>query len=389
MRQRGKALSSETTEREIMGQSFREEHTVLREILATIPYFVFWKDREFRYLGCNEVFAKNAGLSSPADIVGLTDFDLPWGETEAADYRADDESVMSTGVANLHIQETQLTADGEAIYLDTSKAPLRNENGTVIGVIGIYVNITEQISLEVELAQARKLESIGQLAAGIAHESNTPIQFVGDNTRFLKECFSEISPILSMAKNLANAVNSGTDATELAERLESAIKDADFEFLDEEIPRATCQALDGIDRIQKIVQSLKEFSHPGVQEMTPIDLNRSIENTITVATNEWRYVAEVKTDLDPMLPMVSCFPGEINQVILNIIVNAAHAIAEVQGNSDAGVGTITITSQRANAFAEVRITDTGPGISEEVRDKIFDPFFTTKECNPSTPIEQL
>jgi signal transduction histidine kinase len=158
----------------------------------------------------------------------------------------------------------------------------------------------------------------------------------------------------------------------------------DVEYLMEEVPKAIQQSLDGIERVAGIVQAMKEFSHPGTEEKTAIDLNRAIQSTITVARNEWKYVAEVVTEFDSCLPMARCLPGEFNQVILNLIINAAQAIAETAQEGDAARGTITISTRRDGEWAEIRIGDTGTGIPEAIRSRVFDPFFTTKEVGKGT-----
>jgi signal transduction histidine kinase len=152
--------------------------------------------------------------------------------------------------------------------------------------------------------------------------------------------------------------------------------------LKEEIPKALSQALSGVQRVARIVQAMKDFSHPGTESKTPIDLNRAIESTLTVCRNEWKYVAELETDLDASLPAVSCLPGEFNQVILNIVVNAAHAIADQAKDGEKGV--IRVTTRRVNDRVEIRISDTGTGIPESARGRVFDPFFTTKEVGKGT-----
>jgi signal transduction histidine kinase len=239
-------------------------------------------------------------------------------------------------------------------------------------------------TMEHELRMAQKLESIGQLAAGIAHEINTPTQYVGDNTRFLEESFGDITPIIKQAAILADAVCTGRDASGIATELQEAIQVAGIDYLSEEIPLAIEQSLGGIERVRKIVRAMKEFSHPGVDGMTSLDLNRAIESTIMVATNEWKYVAVVETELDPELPAVSCLPGEISQVILNMIVNASHAIADALPEDSDDKGTITVSTRCDGEFAEFRVQDTGTGITEEARSKIFDSFFTTKEAGKGT-----
>ena len=158
----------------------------------------------------------------------------------------------------------------------------------------------------------------------------------------------------------------------------------DADYLEEEIPKALQQSLDGMKRVATIVKAMKEFSHPGVGEKVKVDLNRAIETTIIVTKNAWKYVADVQTELSPDLPPVPCLPDAINQVILNLIVNAAQAIGEKPGEESGEKGTITITTRDAGAQVEIRVKDTGPGIPEEIRDRIFNPFFTTKEVGKGT-----
>ena len=156
--------------------------------------------------------------------------------------------------------------------------------------------------------------------------------------------------------------------------MEAALEEADIEFLIEEIPAAIRQSLEGIERVSGIVRAMKEFSHPGVEEKTAIDINKAIDSTITVARNEWKYIAEMKTDFDPNLPLVPCLPGEFNQAILNMIINATHAIADTPPNGADTKGTITVSTHRDGDWVEIRIKDTGTGIPEAARAKIFDPF---------------
>ncbi len=161
-------------------------------------------------------------------------------------------------------------------------------------------------------------------------------------------------------------------------------EETDFNYLQEEIPKAIKQTLEGVERVAKIVRAMKEFSHPGPKEKTPTNLNRAIENTVTVARNEWKYVAEITLDLDPDLPLVPCLPQEFNQVILNLIVNAAHAIGDVVGHGGQEKGTISVSTRRKGDKVEIKVADTGTGIAPEIRSKIFDPFFTTKEVGKGT-----
>lgn len=238
--------------------------------------------------------------------------------------------------------------------------------------------------LSARLAQAQKLESIGELAAGIAHEINTPIQYVGDNTRFVKEAYEDLESILATCQEIVTHVEAGENPSKSVVHLRESIQAADLSYLNQEIPSAIEQTLDGIDRVTNIVRAMKEFAHPGATEMTPTDLSKAIENTIVVARNEWKYVAEVETEYDERLSAVPTLPGEFNQVLLNIIVNASHAIAESAGGSPSPKGVIRIETRQADRFAEIRISDTGQGIDPENVDRIFKPFFTTKEAGKGT-----
>jgi PAS domain S-box-containing protein len=243
-----------------------------------------------------------------------------------------------------------------------------------------HEEVTERIHLQTQLLQAQKLESIGQLAAGIAHEINTPTQYVGDNTRFLQDAFHDLQPILTELKRVQHdpiATRALGPLAELAAR-------ADLDYLLDEIPKAVCQSLEGIERVAGIVRAMKEFAHPGTPDKTPIDLNRAIQSTLTVARNEWKYVADLVTDLDENLPPVPCLPGEINQVILNLVVNAAHAIGDMVSEGKMPKGEIRVTTRLAGDFGEIRVSDNGTGIPAEIHRKIFDPFFSTKAVGKGT-----
>jgi len=242
----------------------------------------------------------------------------------------------------------------------------------------------EQRSLQSQLIQAQRLEPVGQLAAGIAHEINTPTQFVSDNTRFLRTAFPKLQDLLFHYRRLAEACRAAAAPPELLAELETAVKTAKLDYLLEQIPEAIGDSLEGLERVTKIVRAMKDFAHPGEQTLSPADLNKAIESTVTVARNEWKYVAEMKLELDPDLPPVPCQVADFNQVILNIVVNAAHAIQDVGGGEKQAKGTITIATRQVGDRAEIRISDTGTGIPVEHRDKVFNHFFTTKEVGKGT-----
>lgn len=238
--------------------------------------------------------------------------------------------------------------------------------------------------MEHELARAHKLESIGHLAAGIAHEINTPAQYIGDNLRFLQQVFADVEGLLKTFDRLQHAMEqSEVDQTHLSE-LEAAMRDADVAFLVEEIPKALLQSIEGIEHIASIVRTMKEFSHPGNGCRQAVDMNRIIQTTLAVSRNEWKYVARVVTEFAEDLPPVFCLPAELNQVILNLVVNAAQAMNEVTNKSPQYKGTLTIRTRRDGDWVELRVEDTGCGIPEDIREHVFDHFFTTKEVGSGT-----
>jgi signal transduction histidine kinase len=277
-----------------------------------------------------------------------------------------------------------LRPDGEKRYLGLTVNPLTGNDNSVLGLTIIGADITERKKMESQLQQSHKMEAIGQLAAGIAHEINTPVQFVGDNTRFFQEAFDDLIQIIKKQQETLAAAKSKTLTDELLEKTEQLIEEMDLEYLEEEIPVAVQQTLKGVERIAKIVQAMKIFAHPGMVTKEPVDINKEIGKTITITRNEWKYVAELKTDFDQSLPVVPCFRAEFNQVILNMIINAAHAIAAKNKDNQSQKGTIRIRTIHESDQAKIYIGDTGAGIPEEIRHKIFDLFFTTKEPGKGT-----
>lgn len=238
---------------------------------------------------------------------------------------------------------------------------------------------------QTQLLQAKKLESVGQLAAGIAHEINTPVQFIGSNVEFIGTSFGEIKGLVGSVIDLLDAIENRAPIEARVKNINALLTNMDWPYLDEEIPIAIRQSQEGIKRISTIVQAMKEFSHPSSREMVQNNLNKLIQTTIIVASNEWKYFAELRTDLDPTLPEIFCLADELGQVFLNILVNAAHAIEEkYRGETEIKKGTISISTRRDLDRVEIRIADTGSGIGEDIKGRVFDPFFTTKGVGKGT-----
>jgi len=280
--------------------------------------------------------------------------------------------------------------NGELFWESLIISALKNDEGSITHYLAVKEDITERKRmekereiLEIQLRQAQKLESVGQLAAGIAHEINTPIQYIGDNLRFIRESFEGVSSVISADQALLGAVTAGAATSETIAAARKARSENDIDYLLGEIPTALEQSLDGVKRVADIVRAMKEFSHPAGKEKTAVDINHCIQTTITVARNEWKYVAELVTDLAPGLPLVQGFQDEINQVILNLLVNAAQAIGDAV-KTTGGKGTIKITTKHEAPWVEIRVADTGTGIPEEIRHRIFELFFTTKEPGKGT-----
>lgn len=273
------------------------------------------------------------------------------------------------------------------IEINVSKANVPDRDMVIISVRDITnrrESEDEWNKMEIQLRHAQKLESIGQLAAGIAHEINTPIQFVGDNTRFIKEAFNDIEKLAEVRDRLIEELKQGRESKDLLAEAEDLAEEIDLAYLRQEIPKAIDQSLEGIERVGDIVRAMKEFSHPGVEEKILLDINSAIQSTVTVSRNEWKYYAEMKLDLDPALPMVPCLPGDFNQVILNVVVNAAQAIRDKTDKDRDEKGVISISTSKSGPWAKIVISDTGMGMSEDVLPRIFDPFFTTKGVGKGT-----
>ncbi len=298
-----------------------------------------------------------------------------------------DRAIAEAGYARM--TTTMKHRDGSIRHILVQAAPVDGEAVKDGPITMVAVDITDQLRLQAEqdqtkaaLFQAQKMDAIGRLASGIAHEINTPSQFVISNLTFLRDAMINMRQLNEADRSLRSAPAVRDHPLALA--AEAIAATINVVYLGEEIPKCTTQSLEGMERIRKIVVAMREFSHPGTNAKSLVDINRIVENTLTICNNEWRYIATVALDLGHDLPLVPCMPGEMGQVLLNLIVNASHAIADKKKPSDNSLGIISISTALVDHAMEIRITDTGHGIAPAIKDRIYEPFFTTKGIGKGT-----
>jgi signal transduction histidine kinase len=271
--------------------------------------------------------------------------------------------VLSLGLWNIVHERSSIVAEVIS-SLERQRDALASAH-TELGAL--HEQLTEQIAarelVEHQLLQSQKLEAMGRLAAGVAHEINTPIQFIGNNLEFIA---ASTSDLLALAQRCATAQEAET---------------ADLSYLREELPSSVAMSMQGVKRVAAIIGSMKQFSHPGGDGASTVDVNTAIHNALTLTMHEYKLVADIETDLGPMPPILAN-AGDLNQVLINIIVNATHAIVDRYGAS--GRGAIRIRSSASDNSVVIAISDTGCGIPDEIRSSVFDPFFTTKPVGVGT-----
>ena len=353
-------------------------------LLDSISSILIRVDRAGRVTRWNRAAQKTFGIPARA-ILGrpFKDCDIRWTDPKLAS------GLLENPTASARLEDLAFTDDegccrlvGLTITMLTRDVG-HSEQSDGFVVLGAEVTTTRTV--EGQLRQAQKLEGLGQLASGIAHEINTPMQYIGDNVRFLQEVHGSLTGLFELLLRLSQEGLSQADRSAVVDKIVEETARVELAYVHEEMPRAIQQSLDGVQHVSTIVKAMKDFSHPGTATKVPLDVNRAIATTLIVARNELKYVADVETDFDANLPLVPGLPGEINQVLLNLLVNAAHAIADVPRTADKPTrGRITVSTRRIEDAVEVRVCDTGTGIPEETRHRIFEPFYTTKDVGRGT-----
>ncbi len=277
------------------------------------------------------------------------------------------------------------TKDGSTRVVLDKAIPAFDQTGQLVAIDGIIVDLTPLETAQEQLEKTQILQNIGKLTAGILHEINTPVQFIGDNMQFLADSFESVIQLIKVYRQLKDSAASGGDiGRQQIDRIDQAESQADLDFLMEEIPKAISQTQEGVKRVTIIVSAMRDFSHVDNQRMSPANINKALESTLIVAHNVIKYVAEIETVYDENLPTVTCCIDNLNQVFVNLFVNAAHAIEDALGKNSGKLGKLTVTTAREDDNVVISIADTGTGMTKEVLEKIYEPFFTTKEHGKGT-----
>ncbi|MEF3695573.1 PAS domain-containing protein [Desulfolutivibrio sp.] len=368
-------------------RELRQANQDIELLLGSIGSIMISLDGEGAVTRWNRAAAELLGLSGRQALGGLLfDLDIGW---DWEPVREAIETCRRTGEA-VRVDEIRLRTAEQERFLGLTANPVSSPEGQPPGVLILGRDITGIKVREAMASHEIKMQSIGRLAAGIAHEINTPIQYVSYNAGFLEGAFTDLLRLVEAYRQAFAALGQAGDKhgdslpPGLRRTLEEAEREADLDYLAAEIPAAVANSRKGIRQVADIVRAMRQFSHPGGGEKTFFDINAAVKDALLVSRNEWKETASLVMELDPELPPVCGLPQEIGQVFLNLILNAAQAMEETRGDKTGLLGTITARTAREGASVAVAVADTGPGIPESARGRVFDPFFTTKDVGKGT-----
>lgn len=366
------------TERERAQEALAESLDLYRTLAECCGAGVWHISHHGHTLYANPAMCELLEISSPAELTenALDEFFPPASRERI---RTEEQKRQQGQVS--HYEVEMIGRRGTRRQVQVTGATLPDGDYRFSGFLGIFIDVTASQKRESEVRQTQKMEAVGRLAAGIAHEINTPIQFAGDSIQFLRDALKEVEMLIARYREAL-----ASDPSTLAEQrqqLRLLEQDMDLEYLQEQMPKAIERSLEGLNRVAAIVRAMKAFAHPDDGRKGHVDLNQALLNTLTIARNEYKYVADIVTDLGE-LPLVVCNLSELNQVFLNLLVNAAHAIGEKTRQQPNFRGVIHVTTRVDGDHIAVTISDTGIGIPAAIRHKIFDPFFTTKPVGKGT-----
>ncbi|MEH2140154.1 protein kinase domain-containing protein [Nostoc sp.] len=379
----------------------------LRLIIDNIPQSVFWKDRNSVYLGCNHNFTQTWGLGVPEDVIGKTDYDLPWASKQSDFFVARDRRIMESGRPEFNIIETLQQADGKPIWSNTNKIPLKDREGKFFGILDTSEDITERQeaqqllqqqkqqleqalqelqTMQLQLVQGEKMSALGNLVAGVAHEVNNPIGFIAGNLEPAKDYVKDLFGLVNLYQE--KFPNPGSD-------IQNEIDAIDLNYLREDLPKLLNSMKLGVSRIRSISTSLRTFSRADKDYKVPFDIHEGIDSTILILrhrlkANENRPAIDVVKNYGK-LPLVECFAGQLNQVFMNLLANAIDALEQYNTERSleailANPNCITIQTRVANSGQHIwiKIADNGVGMSPQVKERVFDHLFTTKPVGKGT-----
>ena len=380
----------DVTVRKLAEQSLRNNEAKLNSIIENLSEGVVVCELDGAVRHCNQAAATMHGFSDPAELIErwstspeflqLSGMDgRVWSVDELPLYRVLRKEKV--GGLEASVRRSDIADWLRVFSFNGTLVPGRNGN-PILAVLTID-DVTERKREEAERQQAQKLESVGRLASGVAHEINSPVQFINDCCHFVRDGVRDLSRLLlEYRKAFDDLASNGAPVAAAREALSRQAEEADLGYLLENLPGAVDRSIEGLQRVTTIVRSMKEFAHPDQKEKTYADLNRAIQSTLTIARGEYKYVADLETDFGD-LPLVPCYLGDFNQALLNMVINAAHAVESVVKGSGAR-GRIKVRTRQEGQDAVIEIVDTGCGIPESIKDKIFDPFFTTKPVGKGT-----